>query len=183
MGAPVDRHQVHARWLRFSKQPRLDLLVMPGVIANILVAILAAMLLVAATGDFRSRTIPNWLNASIALSAIPFWWMTGLALWPEVAVQVAVAAAVLLLFALAFHFGAMGGGDVKMVAALALWLPPGAVLKLLVIMSLAGGALTLAMLVRHKMTKSQGQLEIPYGAAIAFGGLWLISERYLNQFG
>src|SRR3546814_10258729 len=119
------------------------------------------MLLVAATGDFRSRTIPNWLNASIALSAIPFWWMTGLALWPEVAVQVAVAAAVLLLFALAFHFGAMGGGDVKMVAALALWLPPGAVLKLLVIMSLAGGALTLAMLVRHKMTKSQGQLEIP----------------------
>src|SRR3546814_18817724 len=98
MGSPVDRHQVHARWLRFSKQPRLDLLVMPGVIANILVAILAAMLLVAATGDFRSRTIPNWLNASIALSAIPFWWMTGLARWPEVAVQVAVPAAVLLLF-------------------------------------------------------------------------------------
>src|SRR3546814_18819627 len=98
MGAPVDRHQVHARWLRFSKQPRLDLLVMPGVIANILVAILAAMLLVAATGDFRSRTLHNWLNASIALSPIPLWWMTGPALWPAVAVRVAVAPTVLLLF-------------------------------------------------------------------------------------
>ena len=156
---------------------------MPGIVADILTAILAAMLLLAAAGDLKSRTIPNWLNAAIALAAIPFWWMTGLALWPEIAVQVAVAAAVLLLFAIAFHFGAMGGGDVKMVSALALWLPPMAVLKLLVIMSLAGGVLTLAMLIRHKLAKSQGQLEIPYGAAIAFGGLWLISERYLNQFG
>lgn len=156
---------------------------MPGVVADILVAILAAMLIVAAAGDFRRRIIPNWLNASIALAALPFWWMTGLALWPDIAAQIAVAGAVFLLFALAFHFGAMGGGDVKMVTALALWLPPVAVLKLLVIMSLAGGALTLAMLARHKIAKAEGQLEIPYGAAIAFAGLWLISERYLNQFG
>ena len=52
------------------------------------------------------------------------------------------------LFAIAFRFGAMGGGDVKMAAALALWLPLAGVVKLLVIMSIAGGVLTLAMLVR-----------------------------------
>jgi prepilin peptidase CpaA len=57
------------------------------------------------------------------------------------------------------------------------------VLKLLVIMSLAGGLLTLAMLVRHRMTKSENQLEIPYGVAIAFGGFWLIGERFIYQFG
>ena len=45
------------------------------------------------------------------------------------------------------------------------------------------GALTLAMLIRHKLARHAGQLEIPYGVAIAFGGLWLISERFLNQFG
>jgi prepilin peptidase CpaA len=77
----------------------------------------------------------------------------------------------------------MGGGDVKMVAAIALWLPAGAVLKLLVIMSLAGGVLTLAMVARQRLAKSDGQLEIPYGVAIAFGGFWLIGERFLNQFG
>jgi len=33
------------------------------------------------------------------------------------------------------------------------------------------------------MAKRKDQLEIPYGVAIAFGGLWLIGERFLNQFG
>ena len=156
---------------------------MPGIVADILVAILAAMLLVAATGDLRARIIPNGLNAAIALLAIPFWWLSGLPLWPEVVAQIAIAAGVFAVFAIAFRIGAMGGGDVKMVAALALWLPPLAVLKLLVIMSLAGGVLTVAMLVRHRLAKAGGRLEIPYGVAIAFGGFWLIGERYLNQFG
>jgi prepilin peptidase CpaA len=156
---------------------------MQGVFADLLIAILAAMLIVAAAGDLRTRTIPNWLNASIALGAVPFWALSGMSLWPEVALQIAVAAGVFALFAMAFYAGAMGGGDVKMVAAVALWLPLGAVLKLLVIMSLAGGVLTIAMLVRQRLAKSRHQLEIPYGVAIAFGGFWLIGERFLNQFG
>ena len=58
------------------------------------------------------------------------------------------------------------------------------VLVLLVIMSLAGGVLTLAMVIRAAARQqSEGQLEIPYGVAIALGGLWLISERFLYQFG
>jgi prepilin peptidase CpaA len=93
-----------------------------------------------------------------------------------------VAFAVLAVFALAFQLGMMGGGDVKMVAAVALWLPPLAVLQLLVIMSLAGGLLTLLMLIPHRLRKAAGQPEIPYGIAIAFAGMWLISERFLNQF-
>ena len=147
-----------------------------------LIALLAAALAVAALRDWRSRIIPNWLNATIALLAIPFWWAAGLSLWPDVALQIGVALAVFAVFALAFHLGAMGGGDVKLVAALALWLPPLAVLKLLVIMSIAGGLLTVAMLIPHRIAKTAGQPEIPYGIAIAFGGFWLISERILNQF-
>jgi prepilin peptidase CpaA len=156
---------------------------MQGVFADLLVAVLAAMLIVAAVGDLRTRTIPNWLNGSIALAAIPFWFLSGMSLWPEIALQIAVAAAVLGIFAVAFQFGAMGGGDVKMVAAIALWLPAGAVLKLLVIMSLAGGVLTIAMLLRQRLNKCPDKIEIPYGVAIAFGGFWLIGERFLNQFG
>jgi prepilin peptidase CpaA len=156
---------------------------MSGDLANITVAILAAMLIVAATGDLRTRTIPNWLNAAIALTAIPFWVFSGLNFWPDVVSQIGIALIVFALFAIAFRFGAMGGGDVKMVTALALWLPAAAVLKLLVIMSLAGGVLTLVMLMRHKLAKSGSQLEIPYGVAIAVGGFWVFGERFLNQFG
>jgi len=149
----------------------------------ILLGLLAPLLLVASWTDIRAREIPNGLNLAIALLAIPFWWASGLALWPDVALQIGVAAFVFAIFALAFAFGMMGGGDVKMVGALALWLPWESVLALLVIMSLAGGVLTLAMMIRKRLARAEGQIEIPYGVAIAFAGIWLISERFLYQFG
>ena len=152
-------------------------------VSEFLVLVLAAALVAAAVGDLRTRTIPNSLNLAIALAAIPFWYLTDLALWPDVALRVGIAAAVFAFFAAAFLLGKMGGGDVKLVAAIALWLPPAAVVVLLVVTSLAGGALTLAMALRHRLARRTEQLEIPYGVAIAFGGLWLISERFLNQFG
>jgi prepilin peptidase CpaA len=155
---------------------------MSGVIAEILIGVLAAMILLAAAWDLRKREIPNALNAAIALLAIPFWWASETAFWPDVVLQIGIAAAVLGLFAVAFFMGGMGGGDVKMVAAVALWMPPQAVLALLVIMSLAGGLLTVVMLVRHRLAKAKHELEIPYGVAIAIGGIWLIGERFLNQF-
>jgi prepilin peptidase CpaA len=155
---------------------------MNGGFATILIVLLACGLAAGAVCDWRSRTIPNGLNAAIALGAIPFWWASGLHLWPDVALHLGVAAGLFAIFALAFQLGLMGGGDVKMLAAVALWLPLSAVLQLLVIMSLAGGVLTLAMLIPHRLRKAAGQPEIPYGIAIAFAGMWLISERFLNQF-
>ena len=152
-------------------------------LASLLLFVLVALLLAACAFDLRSRTIPNGLNLAIALLALPFWWATGLALWPDVAVQIAVGTLVFALFAGLFAVGAMGGGDVKLVAALALWLPWQAVIVLLVVMSLAGGVLTLAMVARKRIARHEGALEIPYGVAIAFGGLWLIGQRFLYQFG
>ncbi|HEX8223344.1 MAG TPA: prepilin peptidase [Allosphingosinicella sp.] len=155
---------------------------MQGGLSWLFIALLVAALLLAAVGDWRTRIIPNRLNAAIALLAIPYWWSIGLPLWPGVALQLALGATVFGLFAIAFRFGAMGGGDVKLAAAVALWLPFAGVVKLLVIMSIAGGVLTLAMLAAHRMAKAAGQPEIPYGIAIAFGGIWLVGERFLNQF-
>jgi prepilin peptidase CpaA len=150
---------------------------------TILLGLLALMLLAACWWDLRTRTIPNLLNLAIALLAIPFWWSTGLHLWPDAAIQIGIAAVLFGLFAIAFALNAMGGGDVKLIGALALWLPFPAVVVLLIVMSIFGGALTLAMFLRHRLAGRTGQPEIPYGVAIAFGGLWLISERFLNQFG
>ena len=151
-------------------------------LAWILLAALGSLLLAACWWDLRTRTIPNGLNLAIALLAVPFWWATGLALWPEIALQAGVAALVFGLFVVAFALGGMGGGDVKMIGAIALWLPWQAVLALLVIMSLAGGALTLAMLIRKRLARREQPIEVPYGVAIAFAGLWLIAQRFLYHF-
>lgn len=156
---------------------------MQGVLANLLVAILAAMLIVVAAGDLRNRLIPNWLNLAIALTAIPFWWLSGYALWPDIAIQIGLAAGLFMFFAILFHLGMMGGGDVKLIAALGLWLPLASMVKLLVIMSIAGGVLTLIMLARKWRASSEEKTEVPYGVAIAFAGMWLIGERFLYQFG
>ncbi|TFI57900.1 peptidase [Sphingomonas parva] len=147
-----------------------------------LIGLLAAALVAAAIGDWRSRIIPNRLNAMIALLAIPYWWTSGLGLWPGVALQLGVAALVFGAFFILFYFDWMGGGDVKMAGAVALWLPAPAILQLLVIMSIAGGVLTLALLIPHRIARAAGNPEIPYGIAITFAGLWIIGERFLNQF-
>src|SRR5690606_10057235 len=56
-----------------------------------LLAALAIALLVAAFTDLRHRRIGNWLNGAIALAAPLFWWASGLALWPDLALQLGVA--------------------------------------------------------------------------------------------
>ena len=151
-------------------------------LTDLLCATLAAMLLWAAVVDIRTRTIANGLNLAIALMAPLFWYATGVDLWPDAAIRVAVAVAVFLLLALAFYVGAMGGGDVKLAGALALWFAPGDTLLLIVLMSLAGGVLTLIVMIEHKYKKTEGRPEVPYGVAIAFGGMWLLAQRFLNHF-
>lgn len=148
----------------------------------ILLGALAALLLVAAVCDIRRREIDHWMVIAIALLAIPFWLSEGLAFWPDMVLQLGLAGLVFTIFAAMFAFGWMGGGDVKLLAALALWLPWQALLLMLVIMSFAGGILTLGMVVWSKLKRGPNP-EIPYGVAIAFSGLWLIGERFLNQFG
>ncbi len=147
-----------------------------------LLALLALLVLVAAAIDIRTFTISNRLNLAVALLAPLFWWSIGLPLWPDVAIQLGVAAAVFALLAVAFYFGMMGGGDVKLAAALALWFSPVSTLRFLVIMSIAGGLLTLVLLLVHCARKKPGRPEIPYGVAIAIGALAILTQRFLNQF-
>ena len=153
-----------------------------GTLSLALVCILGVLLVAAALTDIRSRTIANGLTATIALLAPVYWYASGLAVWPDMAIQIGVAFGVLALFSIAFMLGQMGGGDVKLLAALALWLPILSLGRTIVVMALAGGALTLAMLAWHRFAKSRKPLEIPYGVAISFAGLWTLTQRYLHQF-
>ncbi len=135
---------------------------------------LAIALIVATITDLRSRHISNWLNLGIALGAPVFWMISGMAFWPDMVGQIGLAAIIFTIFAGMFAIGAMGGGDVKLLTALALWMPWLTFLELLVIMSIAGGVLTLLMMIGKRIQKTDGPIKVPYGVAIAFSGLWII---------
>lgn len=153
-----------------------------GAFTDLLLVALAAILVVAAVIDVRTFTISNRLNLTVALGAPLYWLSVALQPWPGMAVQLAAGGFVFLLFAGAFYAGMMGGGDVKLAASLALWFSPFATFKFLVLTSIAGGVLTLVVLAWHQARKLEGRPEVPYGVAIAFGGLAILGERFLNQY-
>lgn len=162
--------------LRVNQCPMEGSFIVYGLHVGLAIALLIALFI-----DFRHRIIPNWLNAVIALAAPVFWWVSGYALWPDIAIQIGVALAVLLVFALVFQLGQMGGGDVKLLVALALWLPLQQTYWMVILTSLIGLVVTLVFLGLHKWSRKPGRPSIPYGIAIALSGLWVIGERYFNH--
>ena len=108
----------------------------------ILLAGLAIALLFAAFTDIRSRHIGNRLNLGIALGAPLYWWASGLAPWPGMVWQLGVALVTFTALLAVFKFGGIGGGDVKLLTALALWFPPALFFKLIFMASVIGGLMT-----------------------------------------
>ena len=154
------------------------------ILAWLLPATMGALLLAAGVQDARTREISNATNAAIALLA-PVWWIAiGLDPWPDMAIQLLAASIVFALFVGAFALGQMGGGDVKLIGALALWLTPTNVVSMLMVMAIAGGALTLVFLVEHRARGGGDRrtIEVPYGVAIAIAGLLALREPLVNQF-
>ena len=144
-----------------------------------LLAALAIALLYAAITDIRHRRIDNWLNAAIALTAPLFWWATDLPLWPGLAWQLGSALICFALCCLLVALRQMGGGDLKLLTALALWIEPIWFLRLFVVMALIGGVLTLFFAARHFARRQKDKPAIPYGIAIACAGLWTLANQYL----
>ena len=147
-----------------------------------LMGALAVLMVYMAVRDVQTYRIRNWIVVATILGGVAFWGAIGLPLWPDAALRVGVAFGVFVLLYVLFLIGVMGGGDVKLGAALALWFPWAATIQFLVIMSLAGGVLSLAVLLHHRITKKTGKAEVPYGVAIAFATLWLLAQRFLNHF-
>jgi prepilin peptidase CpaA len=153
-----------------------------GLVSYGFLAGLAIALLAAAAGDLRHRRIDNRLNAAIALAAPLFWWAGGLGM-AAIGGQLALAAACFGMLTGLFALGAIGGGDVKLLTALALWIRPLWFVQLLAVMALAGGGLTLMCLFRLVAWRAHGRprntVTVPYGIAIALGGLWVLACDYL----
>ena len=98
--------------------------------------------------------------------------------WADLAASAAVGIAVFAGGMVLFARGWMGGGDVKLLAVSGLWLGPLATPALLLLTALAGGVLTLALIVlrtlgTHRLADSRiaalrdPMARVPYGIAIA----------------
>ncbi|MCM8557954.1 A24 family peptidase [Sphingomicrobium sediminis] len=136
----------------------------------------AVILFIAAAQDLMARKISNLLPLALIIGAIVAVVLEGFSaeLWQNAALFVAV----LVLGTFSFGRGWVGGGDVKLLAAVALWFGLMSGLRMVVVTFLVGGLVTIVMLMvrmafRGKSKKSR---LIPYGVAIAIGavgtGLW-----------
>ena len=153
-----------------------------------IIALLVGLLGLAAVSDVDQYRIPNRVSLAVALlypiyvvaSPMPISWMAAMA----------VAAAFFVIGFVLFAFGQMGGGDVKLMAATALWAGPDMAFDFLFVMAIAGGLLGLLMTSRARFGfaitldawGSTGVRDMllsnvmPYGLAIAAGGLFVAAR-------
>jgi prepilin peptidase CpaA len=150
-----------------------------------------ALLLVAAGWqDLRTMRIANRLSVGIA-GAFVLWSLAGLAagtlVMGDMALAVTCAIGVFFIGALAFAAGALGGGDVKLLAAASLFAGSAFLLDFLTVVALVGGAMGLALLAGAPIgpeapaaddvtVRTRMRSGLPYGPAIAAGGLWVAAH-------
>lgn len=160
------------------------------VVAWSLLALFVGLLLLAAIEDVRRRRIPNVVSAGIALLFLPYALLAPAS--PALVDALALALLAFLFGWALFARGLLGGGDVKLIAAVILWAGPNLVLPFLLVTSLAGGGLALATLFwrqfgpllaaglgtfgENRLASAGAPETLPYGLAIAAGGLLVAFE-------
>jgi prepilin peptidase CpaA len=164
--------------------------------ANILIALLPALLAAAAIFDLLTFTIPNSITGAIVvLFAIIALVLVLSGAPPELDSAGLHLAAGLVGFAAGaglFAAGIAGGGDAKLFTACALWLGWPLLFDYLMLSAILGGALTLALLMLRAMPlppalmanpalsrlidRKQG---VPYGVALAAAAQVLLPQSEL----
>lgn len=110
---------------------------------DLLVAVpLLVLLLIAAATDLRTRKIPNWLTLLLILSGLAHATFTGHG--PGLGMSVVGLFASALIPFVLFAIGAMGAGDVKLMAGVGAWLGPFAGPAVYLLATLLGMLIVLA---------------------------------------
>jgi prepilin peptidase CpaA len=146
---------------------------------------LTAVLGWASISDIRTRRIPNWTVLATLGLFLP-WAFLHWGAW--VGWALAAGAIALTIGVALYAMGVTGAGDAKLFAAVALFAGLGHLLALGVATALAGGliaALSLASRPRRALTmftlRGKGDFGrgIPYGVAIAVGGMLVVWNAML----
>lgn len=154
-------------------------------------ALLVALLIGAGAQDLRTMHIANGFSLAIA-GLFVVWAGAELAIgkmsFGEFGVSLACGLGVFAVAAAAFAVGALGGGDVKLLAAVSLFAGPGQLVNFLAVTAIAGGLLGLAILAGAPIGQPAGagplrarlRSGLPYGPAIAAGGLWIAASQVMS---
>ncbi|MBX3482957.1 prepilin peptidase [Phenylobacterium sp.] len=148
---------------------------------------LPALVIAAAVRDALSFTIPNWIPLALVAVFPAAALAAGLPL-PVFGLHVGVGVATLVLGMAMFALRWVGGGDAKLLAAVALWVGWPGVVTLILGAALAGGVLAGVLLAarsaplrpvmlmgpRWMLKLAEPGEGVPYGVAIAAGALWAI---------
>jgi prepilin peptidase CpaA len=145
------------------------------------VAVFSALALLGAFLDLRSRRIPNVLSVALAISGISATWLIGGAAAAGSAFLHLLIALVIgmVLYALKMW----GGGDAKFYAGTAAWFTLDDLPRLFLSISLAGLVLLTVWFGSRRLARrgapSDRGGELPYGVAIAAGGLVILVAQAL----
>jgi prepilin peptidase CpaA len=137
----------------------------------------------AAASDLLTMTISNKLSIALVVGYYLVALLLGMPA-TTIGIHSATAFVVLAISFSMFAAGWIGGGDAKLVAAIALWLGFGQLLSFLILASIFGGALTVSLLMVRRYALpacllGQDWLErlhapttgVPYGIALAAAAL------------
>jgi prepilin peptidase CpaA len=132
-------------------------------------------MLAAAIEDAARLKISNVTSIFVLLGAIAAAIIAGpsLALWQNLA----VFALILALGTGAFAAGLVGGGDVKLFAATALWFDLRSAVWFIAFVFISGGVVALLFLASRlflRSSRDKKDRRIPYGIAIALGALAMV---------
>jgi prepilin peptidase CpaA len=147
-----------------------------------LTAVFCLLLVLAAAEDTLRRTISNWTSGAVLVCALA---VMVFADWHvEIWQNALLALMVLAVGTLLFGMGKMGGGDVKLFSAVALWTSLSGAVVLIPAILIAGGLLGALVLTRRAILRSvssrsgavyRASQGVPYGAAIAAGALFTVA--------
>lgn len=167
-------------------------------IGQFLVGLVGAILCLAALHDVLARTVPNWMPSTLFVLGIAERILDG-----RIVTSLLAGSLVFIVSGLCWKRGWLGGGDVKLLGAAAVAVPPVAVPPFIAAVALVGGVLSLAYLALSRiiprsvlrrptigpMGRSVGLLSraarmerwrlsrggpLPYAIAIASGGLFVL---------
>jgi prepilin peptidase CpaA len=116
-------------------------------------ALLVALVTVAALFDLRTRRIPNWLCAAGLLCG--FACQIALFQWAGAREALLGAGLALLIYVPLFALRAVGGGDVKLMAAAGSMAGPRAWIAIFLVTAIAGGVIALVLIaVKGRMRRT-----------------------------
>ena len=164
-----------------------------GYLNLIILAVFIFAVCLAALEDVRVFKIPNWASATVAVAFVPYYLLNISTV--SIGMHLLIAGAIFLITATFWKLKFIGGGDVKLLTAVGLWLGPELALPFMILMTVASLAIAIVLILIRKwswafyaataprpvlrMVAIAETGKCPYALPIAIAALTTVPQRFL----